>query len=451
MKYYLSGIAGTGMNTIAQYLVSAGNEVIGSDRIFDKGHEQDYIRDFLIEKGVKIVPQDGKVLDSSFSQCIFSAAVESDIPDYKAAQGLKLPVMSRSLFLKYIFNSHDSIGIAGTSGKTTTTGMLATVLIENNRKPTVFCGAEILNYTANDLGGNYFAGKSRLLLAEVDESDKVIDQYRPRIAVVTNISEDHMPVPEAERLFISFMSNSGIIVYNKDCPVLSALVSGMDAHTFSFSIRDQGADLCAEDIRTDYQGSSFRIKNIDFRIQIPGSYNIENAAAAVSAACVLGIPLEKIVSSLRQFQGIKGRFEKIPGKCPFTIIYDFAHNPAKISSLLETAVSFFPKIIFFYQPHGFGPFKKQYPLLADVFQKFLRPQDVLILGKIYDAGGTATRDVSSEVLVSSLAKKPFSSFYAETREEAEKIIKSNAGKTDACFVAGARDRTLRDFAFSLSK
>jgi UDP-N-acetylmuramate--alanine ligase len=133
----------------------------------------------------------------------------------------------------------------------------------------------------------------------------------------------------------------------------------------------------------------------------------------------------------------------------FPVIYDFAHNPAKIDSLLENAASLYPSIIVLFQPHGFGPFQKHMPLLKEIFAKRLRPKDTLILGRIYDAGGTADRSVSSSALVKELSGKAFHAFYAETREDAGAVIRKRAKASKACFVLGARDRSLREFAQKL--
>jgi UDP-N-acetylmuramate--alanine ligase len=448
MKYYLSGIAGSGMNAIAQYLLSEGHEVTGSDRSFDRGESTDY-RAFLEARGARIVAQDGKSLDHSFGQCVFSAAVEDNVPDMARAKKLGIPVITRALFLKDIFNAHDAIGIAGTSGKTTATGMLATIFIENHVDATVFCGAEILPYASDGLGGNFFKGRGRTLIAEVDESDRLIGHYRPDVAVVLNLTEDHMSVDEVLPLFESYVTNSRKVVYNKDCPSTARLINSLKKPCVSFSIKDQNADVFAERLQCLPERVAFMIGSIPFSVPVPGCYNIENALAAAAAALQKGISLSDSARALERFTGVKGRFERMTGKGSFPVIYDFAHNPAKIDSLLENAASLYSSIIVLFQPHGFGPFQKHMPLLRDIFATRLRRKDTLILGRIFDAGGTADRSVSSSALVQKLSGQAFPAFYAETREEAEAIILKRAEKSKACFILGARDRSLRDFAQKL--
>ena len=448
MKYYLSGIAGTGMNVLAQYLIENGDLVFGSDRNFDRALDIEY-KTFLESRKIIIVPQNGKIIDDSFDYCIFSAAVEKSVPDYQKAIAYKIPILTRSQLLKNIFNKKNSIGIAGTSGKTTVTGMLATIYRELGVKFTLFCGAEILNYAENSLGGNFFYSDSELLIAEVDESDRYINKYDADIGVVINISEDHMPLPELIPLFTEYIRKANVVIYNMDCPVLKKIVSKIEKPKISFSLKDEKADIFIEKIQLFSEGSSFTVKDTEFTLQVPGKYNIENAAAAIATAYTKNISLTDISRTLFKFQGIKGRYEKISDKNNRMIIYDFAHNPAKIDSLLQTATLLNPVLIFFYQPHSYNAFRNQLDHLVQIFKKRIRPSDIVIIGKIYDAGGTVDRNISSSLLVNKLKKHPFQVFYAEDRKKAEKLIKNQMAAISTCFIVGARDRSLRNFARSL--
>jgi UDP-N-acetylmuramate--alanine ligase len=441
VKYYLSGVAGTGMNALAQYLIADGHVVYGSDRAFDKGENEEY-KSFLNKKGIHLVKQDGRILDKSFDACIFSAAVEEKVPDYIRARELDLPVISRSIFLKNIYNEKQGIGVAGTSGKTTVTGMLATIMIENNRDCSVVCGAEILNYSDHGMGGNCIYSNAPLFLAEVDESDKVIDQYRSQLALVTNISEDHMPISEALSLFRRFIEKSKLIVYNKDCSETKNLVEAYGNEKIGFSLVDSDADVYIENIKTGKSHCTFSIESVHFRINIPGKYNVENAAAAVTVAKALGISLQQSSRALKHFSGIKGRFERMHEK----IFYDFAHNPAKIDSLLATATALYSSILIYYQPHGYTPFRTQFDALISIFHERLRAEDILIIGKIFDAGGSVRRDISSSELAGALNDESFSVFYMTDRREITGVIKEKFNLLEAFFVVGARDRSLRDFS-----
>jgi UDP-N-acetylmuramate--alanine ligase len=444
MKYYLSGVAGTGMNALAQYLVADGHLVYGSDRSFDHNENDDY-RSFLMQKGIHIVKQDGRVLDKTFDVCIYSAAVEKSVADYRRARELTLTTTTRSEFLKEIYNRKKSIGIAGTSGKTTVTGMLATILVENGRDISVLCGAEILNYSDHGMGGNCLYSGTACLLAEVDESDKVIDRYRSHLALITNISEDHMPLAEALALFHRFITQAKIIAYNMDCDSTRKLVGQFTGTKIAFSLLDPSAEIYIENMQTEKDHCTFTIQSVPFRIAVPGRYNIENAAAAVAAATAYGMDLQQCTGALTRFAGIKGRFERIREK----IYYDFAHNPAKMDSLLSTATTLYPSIIMYYQPHGYTPFKNQMDMLISIFHQRLRSGDLLIIGSIYDAGGSASRDISSEALVDALKNESFPVYYGDHRHEVSEIIHSNLDQKAACFVVGARDRSLRRFAFTL--
>ena len=444
MKYYLSGVAGTGMNALAQYLIAEGHTVFGSDRSFDNGLSLDY-KVFLEKKGVEITPQDGSIIDKSFDACIFSAAVEDTVPDYQKALSLNIPIISRSIFLKNIYNKNRSIGIAGTSGKTTVTGLLATIFLENSIDATIFCGAEILDYSEKGIGGNFFHSKSNTLISEVDESDKKIGDYISELAVLTNISVDHMSLEDAKDLFSKFIKNSKKVIYNADCPVLKEIMRFTDIPIVSFSTKDASANIFIENIKTSRDSTSFDVSGIPFVIKVIGNYNIENAAAAIAIGHEMKISLPHISSSLSTFNGIKGRFELIQKDDIRSVIYDFAHNPAKIDSLLVTATDHYNSITLFYQPHGYAPFKKQLADLADIFAKRLRSKDRLIIGKMYDAGGSINRDLTSDSLSNILKERSINAFYAENREKLFSLMIEGT-PTDAYFIVGARDRTLRDLS-----
>jgi UDP-N-acetylmuramate--alanine ligase len=214
----------------------------------------------------------------------------------------------------------------------------------------------------------------------------------------------------------------------------------------SYSLKDYNADIFIDNIKTTSQGSLFTIKGIPFSLKVPGKYNIENAAAAISTAYIKNIPLSTISKTLATFKGIKGRYERIANKKNKQIIYDFAHNPAKIDSLIETATLLNPAIILFYQPHSYTAFKNQLNSFIDIFKKRIRKQDVVIIGKIYDAGGTVDRTISSDLLVKELRKSVIQVFYAQTRETAHILITQYLKKITTCFIVGARDRSLRSFA-----
>jgi UDP-N-acetylmuramate--alanine ligase len=446
MKYYLSGVAGTGMNALAQYLKAAGHSVYGSDRSFDNDENEDY-KSFLAKKGIHLVKQDGRVLDKTFDTCIFSAAVEKSVPDFRRARELNLAIKTRSLFLKEIYNRKKSIGIAGTSGKTTVTGMLATILIENKLDTSFVCGAEILNYSDNGMGGNCLFSDTACFLAEVDESDKVIDRYRSQLALITNISEDHMTLSEAVLLFQHFIMKAKKIIYNMDCIKTREISEQFSRIKIGFSLANPNSDIYVEDIRTENDHCTFTIQSVPFKIAVPGRYNIENAAAAVAAATAMGVDLKQCAWALTRFSGIKGRFERIKKN----IYYDFAHNPAKIDSLLSTAIALYASIIIYYQPHGYAPFKNQLDALSAIFHKHLRSCDLLVIGSIYDAGGSVSRDISSVELVDALKKESFPVCYGSDRNQIAAIIIENLNKKAACFIVGARDRSLRRFAFTLGE
>jgi UDP-N-acetylmuramate--alanine ligase len=230
----------------------------------------------------------------------------------------------------------------------------------------------------------------------------------------------------------------GKVFINADDKNLTAIVSeGMS----TFSI-DNPSDFMAEDISYNPFSTDFSLHNIKFILSIPGRHNLYNALSCIAVLSELGMPLNNIAAVLPDFQGIERRFDIHLNDGKHLVIDDYAHNPHKISSLMETVRRLRSGVCYIFQPHGFGPtrlMKKEY---IQSFVENLRDSDHLILLPIYYTGGTASKDISSRDLADEIKARGKSAEVIENRKDVLGRIRG----FETCVIFGARDESLSDFA-----
>src|ERR1700761_9639094 len=222
--YFFCGIGGSGMLPLALILKAKGARVSGSDRALDQGRTPTKV-DYLRKSGVTLFPQDGSGVTDPNATVVCSAAVEDTIPDVGAAKRIGAKLMVRAELLSQLFNAAGtSIGVAGTSGKSTVTGMIGWILSATGRDPTVMNGAVMKNFAHADAPfASALVGNSDIFVSEVDESDGSIALYAPKIAVVNNIALDHKTMDELRALFAGFTAKAKIAVLNLDNEETAAL------------------------------------------------------------------------------------------------------------------------------------------------------------------------------------------------------------------------------------
>ena len=454
-QYFFCGIGGSGMLPLALILRGKGYTVEGSDRALDQGRLAPKF-EFLRSRGIALHAQDGSGLTRKQQVLVTSAAVEDNVPDVQSARRLDLPMMRRAELLADIFNaSPQSIAVGGTSGKSTTTGMIGWMLHAVGHKPTIMNGAVMKNFTGP---GNPFASavvdSGETFVSEVDESDGSITLYRPRIAVVTNISLDHKSMVELRALFDNFVSKAQTPILNLDNAETKALAAGASG-ALTFSQTNILADLFAGHLQPTPDGISFEVSEretgqcLAVNMKLPGAHNVSNALAALCAVRAVGVPLGQAVEALESFAGIKRRFEIVGTKHGITIIDDFAHNPDKISATFNTLHNHPGRLIVMFQPHGFGPLRLMHKELVACFAHELADPDILIMPDPAYYGGTTTRTFGSEDIIRGISDAGRIAYYIEKRDDcAEKILKL-AKPGDRIVIMGARDDTLSEFASSI--
>jgi UDP-N-acetylmuramate--alanine ligase len=455
-SYFFSGVGGSGMLPLALILRGKGVDVAGSDRSLDQGRLGAKF-DYLEAQGVALFPQDGSGIVSADQILVRSAAVEDTVGDVVAARRVGARDMKRPELLAELFNAaRVRIGVAGTSGKSTTTAMIAWMLHRAGRDPTVMNGAVMKNFVAPDaLFASALVGKGDAFVSEVDESDGSIARYEPTIAVVNNIALDHKSMEELRALFSGFIGKAEIAVLNFDNEETAALVLSAKVRTRTYSLRSHFADLHATAIRQAPDGVSFDVREREdgtaatVTLAVPGEHNVSNALAALSAARAYGLSLAEAAKALEGFAGTKRRLEIVGKAGGVTVIDDFAHNPDKITATLATLHAFPGRLLIMFQPHGFGPLKLMRDEFIDVFASHMGADDVLIMPDPVYYGGTVDRAVTSEHIVAGVRARGLQAMaFAERGACGDKLLEL-AEPGDRIVVMGARDDTLSVFAAEL--
>ena len=455
-SYFFSGVGGSGMLPLALILRGKGVTVAGSDRSLDQGRLGAKF-EYLKAQGIALFPQDGSGITSADQILVRSAAVEDTVGDVIAAKRVGAQDLKRPQLLAELFNAaRVRIGVAGTSGKSTTTGMIAWLLYRAGRDPTVMNGAVMKNFVTPDaLFASALVGKGDAFVSEVDESDGSIARYEPTIAVVNNIALDHKSMDELRALFTGFVNKAEIAVLNLDNEETAALVMATKVRTRTYSLRSGLADLHCSAIRLAPDGVSFDVLEKDTResatvdLAVPGEHNVSNALAALSAARACGMTLSVAAAALKGFSGTKRRLEVVGKAKNVTVIDDFGHNPDKITATLNTLHAFPGRLLIMFQPHGFGPLKLMRDEFIDCFAHNMADDDVLIMPDPVYFGGTVDRSVTSENIVAGVRARGLQALaFAERAGCGDKVLEL-AEPGDRVLIMGARDDTLSVFAAEL--
>lgn len=445
------------MTPLALIVQARGGRVEGSDRALDQGRNGARF-DFLRARGVRLYPQDGSGVQRAGQILVTSAAVEDTVPDVQAARRVGARMTTRAQLLAELFNpSVRGIGVAGTSGKSTTTGMIGWILYRAGRDPTIVNGAEMKNFTGAD---SAFAaariGAGEEFVCEIDESDGSIANFAPRIAVLNNISLDHKPIQELRILFRDFADKAQTVVLNLDNAETAALLPTLKSRqVITWSLRDKGADLLAGSPVCSPSAIAFPVKvrttgqAADVKLNVPGLHNMANALAALGAASACGVDLEEAAKHLETFTGIRRRLEVVGTANDITVIDDFAHNPEKVSATLETMHAFPGRLLVMFQPHGYGPLRLMRESFVDCFARGLRDDDVLLMPEPVYFGGTVDRSVGSKEIVEDIVRRGRKAFALADRNACGEELVQLARSGDRILVMGARDDSLSQFAQDL--
>ena len=443
---FFIGIAGSGMSALAQYLSGAGKKISGSDRYFVKGNNND-TRQKLEAENIQCFPQDGSGIDDNIQLIIVSTAIEDTVPEVVKAKGLQIPIIKRSDLLALIAATKRTIAVGGTSGKSTTGGMLFQILETAGYEPGIISGAGLVSIIKQDKIGNAKVGKGEWLIIEADESDGSIVKYHPEIGLLLNIDKDHQEIDELMEIFSTFKKNTtGKFVVNRSNKLTKTLSQNEEN---DFSSDESSAGFIATILQQEGMNIHFQINNTSFHLKTIGKHNMENALAAATVANLIGISLEQSAKGLEVYEGIYRRHQLLGEKNGIKVIDDYAHNPAKCAASIRACQPIAPKVIAWFQPHGYGPTRFLKNDFIKEIAEALRTNDEIWMSEIFYAGGTAVKDISSNDLITEINKLGKKAFFVNDRNDLLHEMRTHFTQDCVLLLMGARDPELEFFSKKL--
>ena len=425
-KYHLVGIGGVGMSALAEALIDTGASVSGSERFLDQGRPLPVL-DVLRRQGATILPQNGSGVTQDVDAVVISSAIEPDNPDLAVAARLGIPILHRSQALAKALSRKKLIAVAGTCGKSTITGMLGHILEVADLSPSVVNGAPCVNWCSSQRTGAVLRGGGEICVAEVDESDKSLLNFHPLHALISNCSEDHFCLTESNALFDKFITQvSGIIIDGRSDPEP------------------------IPEITEKEWSCEFPFRGRVITLPHPGRHNALNAWQACRMAENLGVSPDTCAKAMASFHGIKRRMELIGTMANgVRVIDEYAHNTEKIRAALKTLQARSTRTLALWRPHGYGPLEKMLDSLTAMFIETLRPDDILFLLPVFDAGGTAKRTIRSESLHACLVAAGVLCELLPDHASVINRIKALVAPGDIIVTMGARDPDITETAVAL--
>lgn len=410
LHIHLIGLGGAGLSAIAQVLLEMGVRVSGSDRRPNAATQR------LAAHGATVYPtQSADILlalaaDARPHVVLISSAVDEQNPERQAATQLGIPVVKRNDFLPALLAGRRVIAVAGTHGKSTTTGMVITILKHAGLAPGYIVGAELPGL------GNAAAGEHDLFVIEADEYDRMFLGLNPTVAVITNVEWDHpdcYPTPaafrRAFRQFVDSVNRRGLIISCRDdegAEILRAYAFSRGPEWITYGL-DGEAELQAHAVeplagggmRADIRQWGMTAGTLN--LAVPGRHNVRNALAAIAAAgwCDVAVPVA--LDALQAYQGAQRRFELKGEAGGVTVIDDYAHHPTEIIATLAAARERYPerRIWAVYQPHTYS---RSLALQGAISAAFAGADRVLVTD-IYAARERDDGSISAESLVAASA------------------------------------------------
>lgn len=432
------GIGGIGMSGIAEVLLNHGYVVQGSDLKTSK------ITDRLQKLGALIFEGQRAENIEDAEVIVISSAIKPGNPELDAARARGLPIVRRAEMLAELMRLKSNIAVAGTHGKTTTTTMMAELMVAGKFDPTVVNGGIIHAY-----GSNARMGQGEWMVVEADESDGTFNRLPATIAIVTNIDPEHMEhwgdFDTLRKGFLDFVSNIpfyGLAVCCTDHPEVQALVGKItDRRVTTYGFNAQ-ADVRV--INLKYAGG---IAHFDIALQsedlviegctlpMPGDHNVSNALAAVAVARHLGMKREEIRDALAAFGGVNRRFTKVGEIDGVTIIDDYGHHPVEIAAVLKAArQSSEGRVIAVHQPHRFTRLSHHFEEFCACFND----ADVVGIADVYAAGEDPIEGASRDDLIAGLIRHGHRHARAVNDEnDLERLVREQARPGDMVVCLGA--------------
>ena len=434
-KIHFIGIGGIGMSGIAELLHNQDFEITGSD--ISESPNIDRLRRLNIS--IKIGHEKANISDAEI--VVYSDAIPKDNVELVEANQMNVQSYSRAQMISQLAKLKSStVGISGTHGKTTTTSMIGSILKDSNLDPTIIVGGVVKSINTNSVLG---AGDT--FVVEADEFNRSFLQLNPTIAVINNIDLEHIDcykdLEDLKSAFIQFANSVpfyGMVSLCKDSDNAESIIQFIDKPLVTYGIESENVDFKADNIVHGDGKVTFDVihkkKVYPFSMNVPGSYNVLNALAAISVCKTMGLSIEDIGKSLKEFLGVKRRFDIKMHNKSLTIIDDYAHHPVEVSSVISAVKSNWNRrLVVIFQPHLFSRTKQFYK----DFAKSLFDADIIFITEIFASREKLDSSVSSKNISAHLKELNHKNVFDITTESLIQDIKNNYNDGDIILTIGA--------------
>jgi UDP-N-acetylmuramate--alanine ligase len=437
-RVHLVGIGGAGLSAIARVLLEQGVSVSGSDLVISP------VAEALARDGAQVFEgHDARNVDGA-DMLVVSSAVPEENEEIRTARAAGIPVLGRPAFLRKLMQGKRGIAVAGTHGKTTTTAMIASILMDAKRDPTFIVGGVIAG-----LQTNARAGDGSLFVIEADEYDSTFLSLQPEVAVITNVEHDHpdcyptfADFRAAFEAFAALVPAGGLLAACWDDPVAREIGEfEADKKPVTFFGLESGATWRAEEIHPNFAGGVDFLAVQDgetrglIRLRVPGAHNASNALAALAIVEFLDVPFRVAREALTAFRGVARRFEVKGEADGVVVVDDYAHHPTEIRATLAAARERFTagRIWAVWQPHTYSRTRE---LLGGFSASFSSADHVIVL-PIYPARETDTLGISARDVVDAIGHVDARA--AESMDEAVTWLGTEVQPGDVVLTLGAGD------------
>ena len=430
-SFHFVGIGGIGMSAIAYILAKQGFTVSGSDLSSNR------ITKKLQDLGVKVFQ--GHHADNidlaSAPQVVCSTAINQQNPEFQVALANGLPILHRSDLLAALIEQFQSISVAGTHGKTTTSSLVGFLLLKAGLDPSIIIGGEVSAWD-----GNARLGQGKYLVAEADESDGTLVKFSSHIGIITNIELDHPDhyhsLEQVIEIFLAFAKRCEIVVGCIDCPTVKAHIHS----DITYSLSDRSADYLATDVEynsSDTQATVIERGQVLGRISVGllGKHNLSNVLAAISVARHVGVEWQAIAESLPDFVGASRRFEIKGVQKGITFVDDYAHHPSEVIATLASArqQNTTSRVVAIFQPHRYSRTLK---FLGEFSQSFA-DADVVVVTDIYAASEINDSKITGAQVAEAIASHHAQVYYQPTLKDVQLFLVNNLQSGDLAVFLGA--------------
>jgi UDP-N-acetylmuramate--alanine ligase len=435
-RIHLVGVGGSGMSAIAGVLAAMGHVVTGTDLKDSANLER------LRAQGVTVSVGHDRSRVVGAEIVAVSTAIPPSNPEVVAAGELGLPVLRRAEILAAIARTRRCVAVAGTHGKTTTSSMLALVLVEAGWRPSFIIGGEV-----NEIGTGAAWDTGDWFVIEADESDGTFLELGADAALVTNVEPDHLEhYGDFDTLVAGFerfvAGVDGPVVVGVDDPVAAVLAADRGAVSYGTSA---GADVRMVDVDADRTGVRFVVERHGVTLgriglPVPGVHNARNATGAVAMAIELGVPFDAAAAALGRYAGVARRFEFRGEAGGVTFVDDYAHLPTEVAAAIDAALQGgWQRVVCVFQPHRFSRTGALWSTFADAFVG----ADLLVVTDIYAAGERPRPGVTGKLIVNAvLDAHPWSPVaYLPRQRDVVAYLIDRLRPGDLCLSLGAGDLT----------